>query len=479
MQLKGFVSGAYKLQSTNINCQRCVNLYPQLDESGTGKNVASLLGTPGLKTFATLDAGEHPVRGMLTTSKDGRLFAVTSTTLWEVMSDGTSISRGTLNSSAGFVGIADNGGQLMLVDGPNGYTYDLAANTLTSLADFEANGGGSTVTFLDGYFLFTRPRSQVFVITQPYSTDIDWTMFASAESSPDGLLVALADKELLWLFGTSSVEVWYDSGDATFPFQRTQGGVIQFGLAAARTPVRLANTIAWLGKNEQGQGIVYMANGLAPQRISTHAIEQDLATYSTIADATGYSYQQEGHEFYVLNFPSGNKTWAYDVSTQLWHERAYTGARSLERHRGEMHVEAFGKHILSDYATGKLYILDRFSLNDAGTRITRIRSTPFVSDELKNIFFSKFWLDMEVGLGADGVPIGTPEPQLMLRWSDDGGHKWSGEYWRGLGARGDTYKRVMWWRLGRTRQRVFEIKITDDVLVAINDAFIEMKGGVS
>ncbi|MGO4212172.1 hypothetical protein AB4043_15250 [Terriglobus sp. YAF25] len=102
-----------------------------------------------------------------------------------------------------------------------------------------------------------------------------------------------------------------------------------------------------------------------------------------------------------------------------------------------------------------------------------------MSDELKNIFFSKFWLDMEVGLGADGVPIGTPEPQLMLRWSDDGGHKWSGEYWRGLGARGDTYKRVMWWRLGRTRQRVFEIKITDDVLVAINDAFIEMKGGVS
>jgi hypothetical protein len=332
MQLKGFVSGAYKLQSTNINCQRCVNLYPQMDESGTGKNIASLLGTPGLRLFATLDAGLHPVRGMLTTSKDGRLFAVTSTTLWEVMADGTTSNRGTLNSSAGYVGIADNGSQLMLVDGPNGYTYDLSANTLTQIADFEANGGGGTVTFLDGFFIFSRPNSQVFVITQPYSTTIDWTMFASAESSPDGLMVALADKELLWLFGTNSVEVWYDSGDATFPFQRTQGGVIQFGLAAARSPVRLANTIAWLGKNEQGQGIVYMANGLAPQRISTHAIEQDLATYSTIADATGYSYQQDGHEFYVLNFPSGGKTWVYDASTQLWHERAYTGARGLERH---------------------------------------------------------------------------------------------------------------------------------------------------
>lgn len=477
MELPGFISGAYKLQSTNINAQRCVNLYPQLDESGTGKNVAALLGTPGLTLFATLDAGAHPVRGMITTAK-GRMFAVTTTTLWEVMADGSKVSRGTLNSSNGYVGIADNGIQLMLVDGPNGYQYDLNTNALTTLPDFP---GGVTVTFLDGYFIFNQGiDSQEFWSTNAYATTIDPTWFASAEGSPDSLRVVLSDnKSLLWLFGGSSTEVWYDAGAQAFPFARIQGGVIPFGLAADRTPALVSNTVAWLGKNAQGQGVAYIANGLNPQRISTHAMEQEWQSYSTIADATSWTYQQDGHEFWVINFPSGRTSWAYDVSTQLWHQRAYTGTYGLERHRGEMHVEAFGKHILSDYATGKLYVLDRFALNDTGTPISRIRSTPFVSDELKNIFFSKFWLDMEVGLGPGGAPIGSPEPQCMLRWSDDGGHKWSDEFWNGIGAIGDTKKRVMWWRLGRTRQRVFEITITDDIPVAIINAFIETRVGVS
>lgn len=476
MQLKGFIGPAYTLQSTNINAQRCVNLYPQMDESGTGKNVACLLGTPGLVTFCEI--GDKPVRGIITSST-GRVFAAADTKLWEILGDGTKVDRGTLTSSAGFVSIADNGSLLMLVDGPGGYQYDLNANVLTEIAEFAINGGGATVTFLDGRFIFNPPQTQKIVITDPYSTNIDWSNFASAEGSPDPLLVVLSDKELIWLFGTNSVEVWYDSGDALFPFQRVQGGVIQFGLAAARTPARVANTVAWLGRNEQGQGVVYLANGMTPVRISTHAIEQELATYTAIDDATAWTYQQDGHEFYVLNFPSGNKTWVYDVNTQLWHQRAYTGNVLLERARGEMHVEAFGKHLISDYQVGRLYILDRFALNDAGRRITRIRATPFVSDELKNLFISRLQLDMQMGLGSpSALPTDTP-PQCMLRWSDDGGHTWSNEHWISLGAVGEYAKRAIWRRLGRTRQRIFEITITDDVLVAISDAFIEVSEGTS
>lgn len=495
MQLKGFVGPSYTLQSFNIECQRAVNIYPQMDETGTGKNVAALIGTPGLKVFTVLDEGK-PVRGMLTTST-GRLFAVTFTTLWEVMGDGTKINRGTLNSSAGFVGMAENGQEMMLVDGPNGYTYGLIDNSahpdkpqqdvLTPIGDNFP--GGATVVFQDGFFIFNQPDTQVFWVTSPYSTDVDGTMFASAESNPDKLLAILSSQEMLWLFGTTSTEVWYDSGDPNFPFARVQGGTIQFGLAAARTPVRFYNTVAWLGRNEQGKGVVYMANGLQPARISTHALEQEMARYPTIEDATGYTYQQDGHEFYVLNFPSANKmgnsqtvvgaTWVYDAITQLWHERAYTGSRGLERHRGEIHVEAFGNHIVSDWKTGTLYIMDRFALNDAGKSITRIRSTPFIADELKNIFFSKLTLDMRMGVGADGQLLGAPEPQCMLQWSDDGGNTWSNEYWISLGAIGATLKRAIWRRLGRSRQRVFRFTITDDCQIAINDAYIEVQEGSS
>jgi len=474
MQLKGFIGPSYTLQSTDIECQRCVNLYPQMDESGAGKNVAALLGTPGLREFTVLDGAGHPVRGMITTST-GRLFAVTNTTLWEITADGCKHDRGTLNSSAGFVGIADNGRGLMLVDGPNGYGYDLTANTLSApLPDFP---GGATVAFQDGYFIFNQPNTQIFWITDPYSTTIDLTNFASAEGSPDNLLALLSDHELVWLFGTNSTEVWYDSGDPLFPFARVQGGSIQYGLAAARTPARFANSVVWLSRSEDGQGVVLMSNGLQPGRISTHAMEQEIATYPRIDDATAYTYQQDGHSFYVLNFPSGNSagaTWVYDAVTQLWHERAFTGAFGPERQRGEMHTEAFGKHIVSDYAKGTLYVMDRFALNDDGARITRIRTSPFVSDELKNIFVSRLQLDIQTGVGtADN------SPQCMLQWSDDGGHTWSNEHWTGLGAIGATQTRVIWRRLGRTRRRVFKFTISDDCFVAINDALIELSAGTS
>lgn len=476
MQLKGFVGPTYTLQSLSVNAQRTVNLYPQLDESGTGKNVAALLGTPGLVQFAVLDP-DHPARGGIVTAK-GRVFVVTYNTLWEVMADGTTTNRGALNSSAGFVGMADNGLVLMLVDGPNGYQYDLSSNALTTLPDFQSGGGGSTVTFQDGFFIFNQPGTQKFTITDAYATTIDWSNFASAESNPDDLLVVLSDHEYVWMFGTNSTEAWYNSGDALFPFTRVAGGVIQIGLAAVRTPARVANTLGFVGRSEQGQGVAYLLNGLTPQRVSTHSVEQAWAKYSTIADASSYTYQQDGHEFWVINFTAGNATWVYDVTTQLWHERAYTGDTGLlERQRGEIHLEAFGKHLVSDYATGVLYVLDRFVLNDAGRKITRIRTAPYESDELKPIFFSRLWLDMETGLGADGTPIGNPAPQCMLQFSDDGAKTWSNELWASMGAIGETLKRVIWWRLGYGRQRVFRLTITDDCKVAINDAFIDAVEG--
>ena len=471
-QLTGFIGPSYTLQSTNIQCQRTVNLYPQIDESGTGKNVASLLGTPGLRLFATLDV--NPMRGMITTSK-GRLFVITYQTLWEVMQDGSKVNRGTLTSSAGFVGIADNGQVLMLVDGPNGYSYDLTSDMLSMpIANFP---GGATIAFQDGFFIFNQPNTQVFWITNAYSVIVDPLNFASAEGSPDLLLCLLSDHEMLWLFGSNSTEVWYDSGDPLFPFTKVQGGSIQYGIAANRSAVRFNNSVAWLGQSEAGRGVFYQSQGLQASRISTHAVEQAIAQYPTISDAVSYTYQQDGHEFYVTNFLSGNATWVYDADTQLWHERAYTGVHGLERQRGEIHVEAFGLHIVSDYATGKLYVLDRNALNDAGTSITRIRTSPYVSNGLKNLFVSRLQLDIETGIGPDGE-TGTP-PQCMLDWSDDGGRTWSNQYWTSLGSIGATLTRAIWRRLGRTRQRVFRVTITDDCKVAMVDAFISVTAGMS
>jgi hypothetical protein len=468
-KLNGFIGPSYTLQSTNIDAQRAINLYAQMDESGVGKNIAALLSTPGLRLFCNV--GTVP-RGLWVTSA-GRVFVVENVNLWELNADGTKTARGTLTSSAGYVGIADNGTQLMLVDGPNGYGYDLAANTLTPISDFP---GGETVTFQDGYCIFNVPNTQQFYITALNDVmTIDPLDTASMESSPDTLFTVISDHQQLWGFGSLSIEVWYDSGAELFPFARVDGGVIPHGVVAKRSPARFDNSMAWLGKDDSGVGIVWKASGYQPVRISTFAVEQAIARYPRMDDASSWTYQHDGHAFYCLNFPSGGTTWVYDASSQLWHERAYTGELGLERARPELHVFAFGKHLVTDYANGNIYVLDPLALNDNGTRITKRRAAPYVSDELKNLFISRLQFDIQTGTATDM----QPEPQAMLDWSDDGGHTWSNERWSGLGAIGENKKRVIYRRLGSTRERVFRLTITDDVPVALVDAFIQVEEGTS
>lgn len=473
MVLNGFVGPTYTLQSFTVDCQRTVNLYPQVDESGVGKNIASLFSTPGLKL--AYDLGANPVRESLTTSL-GRVFVVSGSTLFELFQDGTNMNRGTLATSTGPVGMAENGEMIMLVDGPNGYGYDLSGNTFSTLSDFP---GGVTIAFQDGYFIFNQPNSQTFYITGLFADTVDPLDFASAEGSPDLLMSLLSDHRELWLFGSQSTEVWFNSGDPLFPFSRIDGAFITHGTIAAGSPAALDNTIYWLGQDATGLGMVWKAAGYQPVRASTHSMEQAIARYPRIDDATSFSYQQDGHAFYVLNFPSGNATWVYDAATQLWHERAYTPigpSIGLWRHRADNHTVGFGKHLVGDFENGKIYQLDTQTFNDNGNAITRIRTAPYVNNELKNLFISRMQLDMHLGLQADGDAI---IPQAMLQWSDDGGNTWSNELWISLGKIGNNLARAIWRRLGRTRQRVFRVTITDDVFVAIVNAYIDLESGTS
>lgn len=464
-KLNGFIGPAYQVQSTNIECQRTVNLYPQLDETGVGKNIAALLSTPGLELFTNIGT---VARGFYTTSESNRVFAVENTNLWELFADGSKTNRGTLSTSAGFVGMADNGLQMMLVDGPNGYQFDLSTNALTVVPDFP---GGSTVTYQDSYFIFNQPGTQKFWITEQNGTSVDPLDFSEADGAPDDLLLALSDHRTLWLAGPKSIEVWYNSGAELFPFARDQSGFIPHGIVSAQSMFKAFNTLAWIGQDDQGRGIASMAVGYQPQRISTSAIEQAFARYPTLSDCVGWSYQQDGHTFGVWNFPSGNATWVYDFNAQLWHERAYTGVTGLERARPEMHTLGFGYHLVTDYQNGNIYKLTPDALNDNGTVITKMRVSPYVSDELKNLIISKIQFDIQTGTAG----ATQAEPQAMLEWSDDGGHTWSNQHFSGLGAIGENLKRVIFRRLGKTRQRVFRLTITDDVPVALIDAFIEVE----
>lgn len=460
MRFSGFIGPSYTLRSVNVDCQRCINLYPEFNEHGTGKEkeVAALIGVPGLSLLVTIGSG--PIRGVWMAS-NGQLFVVSGNKLFRVSSAWVATELGTLSTSIGQVSLADNGTQLMIVDGTYGYVLTLATSIFSQITDPDFPGANQVV-FQDGYFIFNNPGTGQFGISGLNSATFDALDIATSEGNPDDIVGIISNNRDLWLANEKTIEVFFNSGAADFPFERVQGAFVEVGLAARFSLAKMNNVVYWLGQDENGQGTVFQAKGYQPQKISTHAIDLAIQGYGTISDAVAFTYQDSGHYFYVLNFPTANTTWVYDATTSLWHERAYNNGGQLARHRGNCHAFAFGKHVVGDYENGNLYELRSDVYADNSNPLIKRRVTPHVSAGGKRVTYHRFQLDIESGVGLDGTTQGT-DPQAMLQFSDDGGHTWSNEKWVSMGKIGQTKWRADWRRLGMSRDRVFRVTVSDPV----------------
>lgn len=463
------LGSSYVARSVNAACNRMVNLFPEVIPEG-GKEPAFLNRAPGLELKATVGAG--PVRGMWVLN--GHLYVVSRNILYKVDNSYTVTTIGSVSGTSGPVSMADNGTQLFIACNGPGYIYNSSTNSLARITDPDFPGAVS-VSYLDGYFVFNEPHSQrIWVTSLLDGLSVDPLDFASAEGSPDGVVGIIVDHREVWVFGTNSVEVWYNSGNADFPLSRIQGAFNEIGCAAPYSIAKMDNGLFWLGKDARGQGIVYRANGYTGQRITTHAVEWQIQQYADLSDAIGYTYQQDGHSFYVLVFPSARTTWVYDAAAQVWHERAGFSNGEFTRHRGNCQAFFNGEVLVGDYQNGKVYALSLDTYSDDGSPQRWLRSwraLPTGQNNLKRTTHHGLQLDCETGVG---LPTGQgSNPQVMLRWSDDGGHTWSNEHWVEMGRMGEFGRRAIWRRLGMTmkiRDRVYEVSGTDPVKIAVMGA---------
>lgn len=498
------LGSAYVARSVNAADSRMINLFPEvLPEDAGGKTSAFLQRAPGLRSLATIGTG--PIRGLH--SYGNYMYVVSGNSLYQVDTSYRTVLLGTV-ANDGPVSMADNGIQLFVACAGPSYIFNNTTNAFGQITDPDFPGA-TTVSYLDGYFVFIEPNSQrVWTTSILDGTSIDPLDFASAEGSPDNLVSSIVDNSEAWLFGTNTIEVWYNAGNAGFPLQRIQGAFMEIGCAAAFSVAKLDSTVFWLGADTRGKGIVYRAKGYRGVRVSTHAVEWQIQQYANISDATAYTYQQDGHAFYVLSFPSANATWVYDVSTGAWHERAGFANGDFTRQRAACQTFFNNAVTLGDYQSGEIYAYDLTLFADGGRTQKWLRSwraLPTGTNNLRRTAQHSLQLDCESGVGLDG---GTPavttyississtavsgdaiggeseettdeiivqgtNPQVMLRWSDDGGHTWSNEHWKSMGMIGEYGKRVLWRRLGMTqkiRDRVYEISGTDPVPVYIMGA---------
>jgi hypothetical protein len=463
------LGSSYVARSVNAADSRMVNLFPEIIPEG-GKEPAFLNRAPGLKLKVSVGLG--PIRGLW--EFNNTLYVVSGSQLYKVSPAYVVTLIGTVSGTSGSVSMSDNGIQLFVACNGPSFIYNSQTDVFQQITDGDFPGA-VLVSYLDGYFVFNEPNSQkIWVTSLLDGLSIDPLDFASAEGSPDGVVGIIADHRELWVFGTNSIEVWYNSGNADFPLTRIQGAFNELGCAAAYSIAKMDNGLFWLGKDARGQGIVYRANGYTGQRISTHAVEWHIQQYGTLSDAIGYTYQQDGHSFYVLIFPTANTTWVYDVATQAWHERAGFANGEFTRHRSNCQAFFQNNVLVGDFENANVYAFDLTDFSDNGSIQKWLRSwraLPTGQNNLKRTAHHSLQLDCETGVGLN-IGQGS-DPQVMLRWSDDGGHTWSSEHWVSIGKIGEYYRRAIWRRLGMTmklRDRVYEISGTDPVKIDIMGA---------
>lgn len=449
-----FATESYLHDSRPLSAQRLINGYAERQPKGAKVPVA-VFGVPGISTFTTAGAG--PIRALFEMNEVG--YAVSGPNFYSFTEDGTITLLGTGITGFRPVSIDGNGFEIVIRNGTNGFSYLLSDATFVQISDGDFQQG-NTVSVLNNIFVFDWLNTNKF-----FTSDVldgrayDALNFASTESDPDFTKAVRGHNGTLFIFGNHTIEPWDNTGAADFAFSRIKGGTIDRGIIAPLAVENEDSSLFILGDDL----ICYRINGLQLQRISTHALEREWATYTTTSDVFSFKISVAGHKFIYYTFPTENRTFAYDIATGLWHERMSWDAGGLEtRWRANCAVTVYNKTLIGDANSGKIGLVDPAVYTEFGDPIVTTMTSPPLYMDGKNISVPVLEVDMHAGVGlTSGQGV---DPQIMLDWSTDGGRTYTApQEWDSFGAMGQNRKKVIFNGLGEGYEFTFRLRISDPV----------------
>jgi hypothetical protein len=387
----------------------------------------------------------------------------------------------TISSSSGYfpanVRITDidvNGGSLT-VDTPatgTNLTDTLTVDLLAFAQITDPNFLGSDrVDFIDGWLLFNQPETQNIYTNAPtpYTLIFQGAFYAKADVASDNVRTHATNNREWWVIGERHSEVWDDTGAANFGFSRVPGVAPQIGCAAKHSIARLGDSLAWLARSERGENVVVRTAQYSFESISDHNVEHAISSYPYVADAIGDVYEDEGHLFYVLTFPTADATWVYDATTSIklgrpcWHQRASWNANTgtFHRDRGNCFMNLQNLRLVGDFQNGQIHRLSRTVYDDAGNILKSVRRAPIIwsKADRKRLFFGSLQIDFAPGVGLS-VGQGS-NPHLILRQSNDSAQTWPIQRLVPVGKIGESKNRAMTRRMTFGRNTVFEVEYTE------------------
>jgi hypothetical protein len=519
---EGFCGPSYQLENRYAAIERLVNWYAVPNESTDEKKFRLALSpSPGNAPFCPLPVPvpfNQPTRGLL--ELRGVAYGVNGTVVFSIDRNGNFTNIGTVFNDGKPVSMAANGtGQIFIASAGQGYVIP-AGGGPNSLVSAGGCLGASFATFQDGYIIVVTPNSNQFQISGNADTPLgDATLWDASNVSvqagqQDLLKAVISSREYLRLLGDRRSQIYYNAGSGGiggFPFQSYNETFIETGIAAPFSLADLGDSLIWVGQDARGQRACWLDRAFSPQRISTFAIEQAWQNYSRVDDAVAFSYVWKGHLMYQITFPSAytsgvlfplgttqgkttSATWVYDrtaselLGRHVWHERAYQTAMGYAQGRSELsHCYCYGRHLVGSTGTdgnpGAIYQYSDAAYTDCGTdingnqtqqEIVRDRIAPHIWQGNRRIIYNRIEFELARGVGLDGIPPVGVNPQLLLRWSNDGGNTFTPEQNIPVGMLGQYTQRSYLNRCGYSRDRVFWLRAADPVYWGVLGAELDM-----
>lgn len=483
------IFGGYnKREDLKFDAEDCVNLY--LTQDNMGKKKYAFLNTPGLEFNQILADSNDQFRMLY--NYGVLMYAGAGATIYTLDASLVPTTVGTIGTDVGYISVtANNGNQVIFVDGQAGYIYDILAATFTQITAPGFPPNPINVAFLDGYFVIPSAETRTFQISA-LNDGTKWDAFDNAliQAYPGVNVGVGVVNRRLYFFKTDSTEVWYNQGAADFPFRRDNNLIFNFGCLTAASIVSDFGYLFWVAQDKDGTASIMMTQGQVPIPISNDSIDLLIQSFASPALLSAYCYKDGDHVFYVVNWTIDDYTFVYNVKmgeAKIWHRMEMQSSVQNDdipfsgktRHLADCHAYFNGQHYVGSYKNPSLYL---FSRNISGNEVTDGNVQPirrsrtcknFFDADYKRIQVNKIELDMETGLGNDLYP----NPDAYLKISRDGGHLFGNEVPARIGAQGERLTRVYWPKKGISRNFVADFSIYADVApIAILGASIDYQG---
>ena len=415
----------------------------------------SLISRHGLNLLG--DAGAGFIAGMIRREDaNDSVVGVSGEFFFAVTDSGVSVAGTGGISGTGRVRMATDGSNTFIVR--NGMLYNKPLSGSVVAVAMPDGRKAYDVVYMGARYWIASEAGRVY-FTQPGEVTVDPLDYFTAETSPDPLKGIAVESDQLVLLGSSSIEWWYQVPDPDLPATRTVGRRSTAGLASVFSMATADVGLFWVGND----GIVYRSGSL-PVPIGDATVTEAIARARPILDESdpektlsGWFCAMGDHGLYHLDVP-GEGTHVYDLLTGQWTD---FGTSDRPLYMAGCAAMRRGRWLVGGTFDSKVRELrqDRYK-DDTGPLIRRF---PGLSRAKQNIRFSN--VQVECSTGGAGLDYPGDNPQLAMRYSDDGGKTWSDWDYASLGRQGDYRRKPRFAgpRGLRPGTRIWEWRMSEDL----------------